>query len=128
MRLVDRYLESTGMKAGLAPVFGKIEERVRERLTDENKDQAWVDRTTHVIVSELRAMVYVLVGSAVAEHLTEDELCACIEFWETPVGRNIVAKTPAMVRSVDRTLATMAPAVEERIQAALRGETQPVGE
>lgn len=117
LELAHRYVAAMDMQKNVAPMLDNMMSALLKQQVDsyqgDAETKAKVVAAMHEAFNETFTgdMLQKLMASmepAIAETFTEEELLALVDFYESPIGRSVISKTPALgARSSEAMLKVM---------------------
>jgi hypothetical protein len=99
--LSERYLKAIHVDAMMEQSLNAFDPRLMFKgEMAKNEDLTAMYEASQAATRKLLPKIATRMGPLIAEIYSEDELQAMVDFYESPVGQSILAKTPEMTKAV----------------------------
>jgi hypothetical protein len=110
---IDKTMDA--MMKSMAPAMFEQMRKSNPSITAETSKA--VSDATIEAMAEIEPKYMSLLVDIYADAFTEDELTQLVDFYESPVGRSVTAKTPALAPKVTQVMVTLMPEIQASIKA-----------
>lgn len=123
--LARRYAKALNMEGTLVSMMGTMMPTLMDQIAQRNGGTVPPEVRsilTEVMEESTQAMTPRMIEAmlpAVAETFTEAELQAAVDYYESPLGRSFVAKSPAFMSKVTPAMSALAPEIHKDMNERL---------
>ena len=126
--LVNRYFKAVNLDAMMDTMLRSLMPMVTDQMRKDNpnlseKDAGIVNEAVVEAMGDFMPKYKDAIADLYANSFTEDELTALVTFYETPTGRSITQKMPALTPKSMQLMSQMLPDIIEDMKAKVCAKT-----